>query len=458
MATWRPEEGDAALYAASALFAGVTAGFSSIALYRQWGELAVGPYVAAALASLIVGRFRAHRREVALASGGPTPIERHWGTARIVIFVAILFGATLLPLSLEVHWRAEGGNPSAHVQPETVVIEHSGQRAADGKDPYYALFHDGHVEHATPGEPAYESFDPYLPLMTIFGLPSSTREPIRLTDARIFFTIATLLVVAVALALCRGPSERKARTLQVLTVLPTAALPLATGGDDMPVAALLLLAMVLAQRRRPGWAGFTLGVVSAMKFTAWPLAGLALFAARDRAGRRAPGRMALGMLVVTVPVVLPFLIRGPHEFIQNVVLFPLGLVGVPSPAASPLPGHLIVSAYPHLHRILPITVAIIGLAVLVRRLVRRPPSTASEVCTLGGWVMTVAILFAPATRVGYLLYPINFFVWGYLLRGSEEADESQASTAAPVMASVPGDPETLATGDASPVPPVDAGS
>ena len=36
---------------------------------------------------------------------------------------------------------------------------------------------------------------------------------------------------------------------------------------------------------------------------------------------------------------------------------------------------------------------------------------------LAGWVMTVAVLFAPATRIGYLLYPINFFVWACLLRG-----------------------------------------
>ena len=53
----------------------------------------------------------------------------------------------------------------------------------------------------------------------------------------------------------------------------------------MPIVAFLLLAMVLAQRRRPGWAGIVLGIVSAMKFTAWPLAALALFAARDAVGQ-----------------------------------------------------------------------------------------------------------------------------------------------------------------------------
>ena len=29
-------------------------------------------------------------------------------------------------------------------------------------------------------------------------------------------------------------------------------------------------------------------------------------------------------------------------------------------------------------------------------------------------VMAVITLFAPATRIGYLLYPINFFVWAHL--------------------------------------------
>ena len=107
----------------------------------------------------------------------------------------------------------------------------------------------------------------------------------------------------------------------------------------------------------------------------------------------------------------------------NVVLFPLGLAGVPSPAASALPGHVLVDAFPALHRVLPVTLAVVGGAFLVRHLVRHTPSTAAEVCTLAGWVMGVAILFAPATRVGYLLYPINFFVWGHLLRGADEEAE-----------------------------------
>jgi len=455
--TWGPEEGDAALYGASAVFAGLTALFSTIALYRVWAELAVGPYAVAAVAAFALGHLHARTRagkfggaETLGSPAGPGPAsgadpvpapdasagagrgpatvtvprrrpEVGWRLSRIVVFLFVLVGATLLPLALEVTWRSEG-NPSQHVQPEVVVIEQAGHRAAHGQDPYHAEVKGHRVVSVVKGQPTYESFFPYLPLMTVFGLPSSTHGPIRLTDARIFFSVVTLLVVSVALVLCRGPSGPKVRALQVLTVLPTAALPLATGGDDMPIVAFLLLALVLAQRRQPFSSGLVLGVVCAMKFTAWPLAALALFAARDKEGKRQPWRMALGMLVVIGPVVVPFLVRNPEAFVQNVIQFPLGLSGVASPAASPMPGHLLVAAFPWLHRILPLTVALIGGAVLVRYLVRKPPRTASAVSSLAGWVMLVAIMFAPATRVGYLLYPINFFVWSYLLRRTEEVE------------------------------------
>jgi Glycosyltransferase family 87 len=414
--SWGPLSGDAFLYALSALFAAGTAIFSTLSLYRVWGELAVGPYAAGAVASALLARHR-HRSE---ARGSPSAgKKRRRPGARVWILVVVLVGATVVPLSVEVVLRSQG-DASLHVQPEVVTIQQAADRLAHGEDPYHAVVDHGHVVSAVPGEPSYESFFPYLPLMALFGLPGSTHAPVRLTDARIFISAVTLLVVAAALALCRAPRNSRFRALQFLVVLPTAALPLATGGDDMPIVAFLLLAMVLAQRRRPALSGVVLGIVSAMKFTAWPLALLALFAARGRDGRRAPGRMALGMLLVAGPVVVPFVLGNPRAFFVNVVLFPLGLAGVASPAASALPGHVLVSLFPSLHRILPLTVAAVGGLVLVRHLVRHPPSTAGQVTNLAGWIMLVAILFAPATRVGYLLYPVDFFVIAWMLNTAEK--------------------------------------
>ncbi len=438
-----PEGGDAALYAAAAVFAVITAAFSTISLYRVWAEIAIAPYVVAALVSVVLARRPAvpagavRTPAVGPAADGAPPAGGRWRTARIWVFAFVLLGGTLVPLAVEVSLRGGPATSTSHVQPEVVVIDQAAHLLASGKDPYHAMAgKNGKVVSAVPGEPVYESFFPYLPLMAIFGLPSDTHHPIRLTDARIFFSLVTLLVAGAALALCRAPTERKVRALQVLVVLPTAALPLATGGDDMPIVAILLLGVVLAQRRYPFMSGLVLGIVSAMKFTAWPLAVLALFAARDRRGKRSPLRMLLGMLVVVGPVVVPFLLQNAHAFVVNVVLFPLGLAGVASPAASPLPGHLIVTAFPALHRALPLAVAAVGLTLLVRHLVRHPPSKASQVTSLAAWVMLVAIVFAPATRIGYLLYPINFFVWAFMLRGAEALEPvDQLAPPAPVFAS-----------------------
>jgi hypothetical protein len=231
--------------------------------------------------------------------------------------------------------------------------------------------------------------------------------------------------VILAMALCRGPTGPRVLALQSMTVLPTAALPLATGGDDLPVAALLLLGLVLLQRRRPLWAGVTLGVAASMKITAWPLAALAFLVARDKngaRGRRPSWAVVAGIVGVMIPAVLPTATENLSAFVDNVVRFPLGLSGVRSPAASPLIGHLVVSLFPGIHRAFTVGVAVVGLAVLGYVLVKRRPTTPAGLARLVGWVMAVAILLAPATRVGYLLYPVDFFVWAWLLRGEDSVD------------------------------------
>ncbi len=280
------------------------------------------------------------------SSGSARSSGRRQWIARIAIATVVFAGATAIPLGLEIVWRSNG-DPGSHVQPEVTVIERGGQTIVKGKDPYHEVTNpDGKIVYHARGESTVDAFLPYLPLMTVFGIPSERKHDIALTDARIFFSLATLLVAAAALWLCPADGRRKMRALQVIAILPTAALPLATGGDDMVVVAFLLLAMVLAQRRQPFASGVVLGIVSAMKFTAWPLAALALFAARNRKGERRPLTMFLGMLVVAGPVVGWYALQGPWAFFDNVVLFPLGLSGVKSPAASPLPGHLIVERVP----------------------------------------------------------------------------------------------------------------
>jgi hypothetical protein len=410
-----PESGDALLYGASALFALLTILTSTNALYQVWGRMALLPFVFGAVVStvLTVVVQRARRRQ---GTGALTPRQHHraW-VARIVVAVLVFAGALAIPLGFEILWRFDGVAGS-HQQPEVVTVEVGGQDLVRGQDPYHTLVRLPHaVPYHAPGEPDYAGFLPYLPLMAVAGIPSDIWPNNGLSDARIFFCLTTLGVSAFALYLCRADGRRKIRALQALVILPLASLPLATGGDDIPVVAFLLLAVVLAQRRQPFASGLVFGIASAMKFTAWPLAALGLFAARGRNGERRPISMLAGMLVVAVPTIFPFALRGPFALIDDVVLFPLGLSAIPSTAASALPGHVLVSAFPSLSRALPLSVGLVLAVLLARHLYRHPPQTVSEVCTISGIVLAVLILLAPNPRVGYLLYPVNFLVWAYLL-------------------------------------------
>lgn len=428
---WGAEERDAVLYAACALFAVGVTRLSGIALYRQWGEMAVGPYVLGAVGSAWMARRGRRRSAGARRRGFDPPAERggHWTSPRLAIFLVVLIGATLGPLSLEVLWRTEGVPTSTrHVQPEVEVVEQSGMRVAHGLDPYQHI-NPRHPPPVPAGQPAYDAFDPYLPLMSVFGLARSTDAPPRLTDARVAFSLFTVLAVVAALGLCRGPTAPRLLTLQAMTVLPSAALPLATGGDDLPIVALMLLGMVLLQRRRPMAAGLALGVAASMKLTAWPLAAVAVVVARDRAGRRTRrARLWLvgAVLAVVVPAVLPSVLANVPAFLQNVVRFPLGLAGITSPASTPLLGHLLVVAFPHLHQVITVAAVAVGGGVLLYLLVRRTPQTPSQLVRLLAWALAVAIVLAPATRIGYALYPIDFFVWAALLRGEEEHEKPTA--------------------------------
>ena len=413
---WSPEWRDAALYGISGLFAVLTATLAGISLYRQWALMAFGPYLAGGAFMAFVAWRRGSRQ------GESPATSRRYRIARIAACVVVFAGATIVPLTMEVVWRWDG-SAAEHVQPEVVVVEQAGVAAIHGHNPYRVIDKNGHILIHQDALPVYELYYPYLPGMVLFGFSSGSKVKADLTDARLQFLVFTILVGGFALGRLRAPKDTRARALQVLAVLPTAALPLATGGDDMPVVALMLLGLVALQRRRPLLAGLALGAASSLKFTAWPLAFLALWAARDLYRRRALGRYVLGFALIAVPVVAPFAFRNTSAFVDNVIRFPLGLAGVASPAASPLPGHTLISAFPGIHRPYLITVAVIGAVLLLWRLKAKPPRTAADVAVLTGWAMLIALLLAPATRVGYLLYPSNLFVWGYVLRRAVTPEE-----------------------------------
>jgi len=382
---------DAVLYLLSAVFALVLGLRSDQAAQWQWGYLAFAPYLVASLLAWLLS----HRR------------VRRVLSARVALVTLVMLGTVVIPLGLEAHWR--------HAQPEVGVIARSATSVAKGKDPYRSYMHDGHLVNEIPGKPAYESFFPYFPLMSIFGLPTAlTHKGKGLTDPRIVMSLMTLLASALALGLLRASKEKKIRIAQVLMALPTGALFLSTGGDDMPILALLLLGVVALQRKSNYLAGVSFGVAAAMKLTAWPMAAGALLVARERDGRSAWKKVGLIIVVIVVVTVTPFVLHAPGAFISNVFAFPLGLAGVTSPAASALPGHILATWWHPFKHILEPVSFVLGGYFLARYFRKHWPLTLSQLLGVLSVVMLVLMCVATATRIGYVIYPLNFALWSWV--------------------------------------------
>ncbi|MGH9021290.1 MAG: glycosyltransferase 87 family protein [Acidimicrobiales bacterium] len=395
-----PWGSDAVLYALSAVFALGLATSSTQPAQWHWGYLALGPYVGAALASLGMARRRP-RREV---------------LSRVALLALVVMGSVAVPLGLEAHWRhTDSATAAAMAQPEVPVIERAGSSIIHGRDPYRSYVHDGHLVDAVKGVPAFESFFPYFPLMGVFGLPSAaTHDRNVLTDARIVMSLMTLLVSGLAIGLLRASRRKKILVAQVMLALPTGALFLATGGDDMPILALALLGVAALQRRQSVTAAVALGLAAAMKLTAWPLALGSLLVVRDRADRRTWKVTAWIIASIVFVTVLPFAVKNPHAFMVNVFGFPLGLSGVTSPAASALPGHVLTTLWPPLGHVLAPVTMVVGGVVAGRYLRRHSPINLRQLLALLSVAYAVLICVATATRAGYVVYPLNFALWSWV--------------------------------------------
>jgi hypothetical protein len=262
--------------------------------------------------------------------------------------------------------------------------------------------------------------------MALFGLPRAIAGTVWWTDARIWFAIATAALLAAAVVAVRPAGTRATgglltpgpvviRAVQAATVLPLCALTLATGGDDLPVLALCLLALALAATERLGSAGVTAGVAGALKLFAWPVA---LVLAAHAATRRRLVAFAAGAIGLPVLALLPAVLVDAGAAIENVLTFPLGRGLVTSPAQSPFPGHLIATGLPGGRGIAAGLLVAAGLAIAVG-LARRPPRTAASAALWAGYGLLVAILLMPSTRFGYLLYPVALLVWAPALARRE---------------------------------------
>lgn len=390
---------EATLYAIGAAVAGVAALSDRIPLQRQWGRIAFVPYAAGAVAAAVLAlawRRRPPRRPLRI---------------RAALLAVVIGGVALLPLGLEVWWRAHIGFRD-HVQSEALVAEASAGALVEGKDPYAASFASGDLGAWPPGTGEHV---PYMPGTFVFGLPSALAGPGAATDARLAFAAVALAVLAAALALSDAPGSRRITALAVVVALPTGARYMAGGGDDVTVLSAMLLSLVLLERRRPGWASVVAGLAAVIKQTAWPLLPFLVVAARDPEGRPARGRALVAVSAVVLPVALPFPLWNPGAFFEDVVLFPFGLAKDRTLAASPTLGRLLAEALPVGKGVIAAALIALVLAVAAYLLFVKPPVDARGAAERTALVLALAILLATAGRFGYLLYPIGLFAWARLV-------------------------------------------
>ncbi|MFJ7589763.1 hypothetical protein ACIQZO_20745 [Streptomyces sp. NPDC097617] len=135
-------------------------------------------------------------------------------------------------------------------------------------------------------------------------------------------------------------------------------------------------------------------------------------AAATALGSRRTALAAALLGAVGVPLlwlVLPGALLQPTELWRQVFAFPTGRAEVPTPASSPLPGHLLAELGFWGWYLTASLLMVAGLAVAFSLCVR-PPRTvvaAADRLALG---LTLAFLLAPTGRFGYLALPVLLVV------------------------------------------------
>jgi phosphatidylinositol alpha-1,6-mannosyltransferase len=297
------------------------------------------------------------------------------------------------------------------------------------------LLHHGSPYLSAGQVTSWLSYNPYLPVMTLFGLPSAAGLGSLAGNSGVWIALGTVVPLAAAFWIAmphRGCATCRRDALLATAVAvasPVVGLNLAVITTDPPVLALILLALALAARpagtARTASAvlgsGVALGVACDLKSTAWLAVPVlaAMFAARD--GARAAGRFVAASVVTAVVLVAALApaaltsLRSADALVQNSVLFPLGLTRYKTPAESLLPGHLLTAmgAAGHVVSVGLLLAAGLGIAI---SLVIRPPRDVPAAAWRLAVGLALMFLLGPDVRFGYFIYPLGLIGWLALLK------------------------------------------
>jgi hypothetical protein len=396
----------AAWYAGFALYAAGVALFSGLGQDHWWGTWAAGGYAVAAATALMARRSARGGRRLVAASVG--------------VSVA---GALIAPTA----WLMA----TAQALPDVTVVARSGVLLLHHGTPYLPV--------AALASGGWLAYNPYLPVMALFGLPGALGIP---GGTRPALIVATFLVLYATFRVLRVPGWAALGWAAFALSCPIMAFPLTMGITDPPVIALTCLALaLLARRPGPGaaraarrglvLAAVVLGVACAMKYTAWPALAVTAVMVTTRDGMRAGIAFAgtvLGTAAALVAALAPAALPHPAAIVANTIAYPLGLTTAKSPAQSPLPGHLLATLGPGGHLAAIALLAVAGLAIAAS-LVLAPPATPAAAAIRIAIGLTALFALCPATRWGYFIYPLALVALAALEHSRRGLPETAASAA-----------------------------
>jgi len=355
-------------------------------------------------------------------------LTRHKNVPLIFPLLVSLAGALAAPVT----WLASRVAPTAEVK----VISESA----------YLLLHHGTPYLGAGQLDSVLSYNPYLPVMALFGMPRALGATGLFGDPRVWLTAVSIALIFAAFSVaaphrhCDGCRHGVLLSTVFIAASPVIAFPLAVGITDPPVIALMFLTLALIARPSGLMrAAAALGVACAMKATAWPAVPVftAMLAARD--GAKKAWRFAAATIVIAIGLTVllaPAELATPYSFLQNTVLFPLGLTKHKTPAASPLPGHLLADTGMAGHWAAVGLLGVAGVAFVIWLIVRPPRDTRAAAWRLAIG-LTAMFTLAPATRWGYFVYPIGLVGWLLLTRPPTATTPIEIPVRAPGEQSLP---------------------
>jgi Glycosyltransferase family 87 len=299
--------------------------------------------------------------------------------------------------------------------------------------------------HGTPYLPAnlitsWQNYNPYLPLMELFGLPREAGFPGLLGDPRIWTSLVTIVALTAAFALVtpgtdRDDRRRRVAVLATISVVsPLVAFPLTVGVTDPPIIALTCLALALATRRQFLRAALVLAAACAMKSTAWAVLPVLAVMAWVRESHRVAVKFTgavIGAAVVLGLAAAPNALATPDAIRQNLIDYPLGTTTFKTVARSPLPGYLISHHFGHAGQLTVDALLVLAVIAFAIWLLARPPRDARDATVRLVVVYAVLFTLSPSTRYGYYAYPLALVGWLVLTRPRSTAADPERVVGSP---------------------------